>query len=117
MSQIELTYKMNTEVHKVIKLLKELNVSDEIIAQWFIPDETETESEIIGSILLACQHANISLDKVDSVIGAVFPNFDLKLFEPEISHHTIEVEPDVYAEIVKKSGLPDEIFAKEEADE
>lgn len=70
---------LQNKIDQCIKLLKEAGVSNEIIAESFIPDETETEEEAIGSVMFAFErhapHKTFAdiLSMSDKIIDVVFP--------------------------------------------
>lgn len=90
-------YNFPTEVAECKRLLKLEGVSDAIIDECFIPDETETAEEVMGSVIMAIKDAGIQEMAAHRIIDTVFN---------QISPFTVPVEEDTFIDIVNANGLP-----------
>lgn len=79
------------KVDAVIKLLKERGVSDAIIAECFIPEETENDIEVAGSIIMALemQFDKPWADHISVCESIVYPIFnELAIEDVSIKDYT-----------------------------
>lgn len=103
-------YKYPEQTNKCIAMLAKAGISQTIIDECFIPDETETHDEIAGSVLMAVEMSTLDHEIAEKIINEVFP---------EISPYTITIEKKDFVALVKDSGLPidaDPEFVKELAE-
>ena len=82
------------QITKCIALLQEAGVPQDIIDNSFIPEETETFEEVLGSVYMAIQDAKMDEAIIERIINEVFNS----------THPlTVEVEPDTFAKLVEEN--------------
>jgi hypothetical protein len=90
------------EIAQCIERLRLIGVSEDIIEQCFIPEETETIEEIMGSVYMAVDDAKLDLSIAENIIAEIFKEY-FKVDEvPDsnaISIFTEEIEPDIFTEL------------------
>jgi hypothetical protein len=90
------------QYNRAIQMCRDAGVPEQYIESSFVPDETETEMEVLGSIFVAFEDAKMDKEVADKIATAL-----ANLIHPD----TIEIEPDVMKELVKQhlEDLPDNV--------
>lgn len=93
------------EITKCKELLAAEGVLLSIIEESFLPDETETLEEVMGSVYMAIENAKLDLSIAEKIVGEIFKEYFAVTELPqtnEVSEFTQEIEPDTFAELAEQ---------------